>query len=313
MATAHDTHGQLETQLLGVHGTRSQLEAQLAEAGDRQARLESQLATAQASRAHLEASLADAGNSHGQLETRLADARDAHAHELARLERELAAAHDAHDQAQAELGTVAARHGETETALTDAAGRAADLQAALDTLHADRDALQARYDDLAAKPEPQPDYSEHNARINDLQFELIKWQAAYQDAQTRLETAQDTIRNAPPPAPTVDIAALTSRLEQLQNTLNLSHEQQAQLQRRVADMNAALAHAQRFETVGRLTTDVAADFAQMLNVINSALETMSRTPDSPDNVRRLSEAALAAGKRGERLTRQLQAFHTEDY
>jgi hypothetical protein len=78
-------------------------------------------------------------------------------------------------------------------------------------------------------------------------------------------------------------------------------------------MNKALAHAQRFETVGRLTTDVAADFAQMLNVINNALETMSRTPESPENVRRLSEAALAAGKRGERLTRQLQAFHTEDY
>ncbi len=253
--------------------------------------------------------MADVGDSHGQLQARLAAALDAQS----RLEAELAAAHDAHGHAQAELGAVAARHGETETALTDAAGRAAQLQAALDALRADREALQARYDDLAARPEPQPDYSEHNTKIAGLQFELLKWQAAYQDAQTRLEAAQEAINNTPPPAPTVDISALTSRLEQLQNTVNLSHEQQAQLQQRLTEMNAALAHAQRFETVGRLTTDVAADFAQMLNVINGALETMSRTPDSPDSVRRLSEAALAAGKRGERLTRQLQAFHTEDY
>ncbi len=284
-----------------------------------------------------------------ELETQMAGAHDTRAH----LEAQLAAAHQAHGHVEAALGTATARHSETQAALTDAAERAADLQAAVEELRSDRDALQARYDDLAAtpapqpdysghdakidelqsamaaltadrdalkarydelaaKPEPQPDYSEHNAKINGLQFELVKWQAAYHDAQARLEAAQETFNNTPPP-PTVDIDALTSRLEQLQNTVNLSHEQQAQLQQRLNEMNAALTHAQRFETVGRLTTDVAADFAQMLGVINGALETMSRTPDSPDSVRRLSEAALAAGKRGERLTRQLQAFHTEDY
>ena len=243
-----------------------------------------------------------------ELEARLAGVQDDHAH----LQAQLAAAHDAQTQVETALSAVTTRHSETQTALTDAAGRAADLQSALDDLKADREALLARYDDLAATPAPQPDYSEHNTKIAGLQFELVKWQAAYHDAQARLEAAQETLNNAPPP-PTVDIDALTSRLEQLQNTVNLSHEQQAQLQQRLNEMNAALSHAQRFETVGRLTTDVAADFAQMLAVINSALETMSRTPDSPDNVRRLSEAALAAGKRGERLTRQLQAFHTEDY
>ena len=242
------------------------------------------------------------------LEAQLAAAQGARAD----LETQLAATHQAHELAEAALDTAATRHGETQTALADAAGRASELQAALDELKADRDALKARYEELAATPAPQPDYSEHNTRISSLQFELLKWQAAYHDAQARLEAAQQTIADAPK-APTVDIDALTSRLEQLQNTVNLSHEQQAQLQQRVNEMNAALAHAQRFETVGRLTTDVAADFAQMLGVINNALETMSRTPDSPENVRRLSEAALAAGKRGERLTRQLQAFHTEEY
>lgn len=256
------------------------------------------------------------------LETQLAQAREAGTRlELqllslnaarAQLETQLAQAREAGERAKADLDTLGGRHAETEAALAAAAGRAADLQSALDELKADRDALQARYDELAAKPAPQPDYSEHDARIDALQFELAKWQAAYHDAHARLEAAQAMISNTPK-APTVDIDALTSRLEQLQNTVNLSHAQQAQLQQRLNEMNTALAHAQRFETVGRLTTDVAADFAQMLNVINSALETMSRTPDSPDSVRRLSEAALAAGKRGERLTRQLQAFQSEDY
>lgn len=323
LAGAQDTHATLQSQLAAATEAQAQLEGQLISATDAHAGLQGQLTSAVATRAELEAQLSglhavhtrvetqltDAGQTRAQLESQLDEARQAQA----RLEAQLADAQAAHDHSEAALETVTARHDETQAALGDAAGRASDLQAALDELKADRDALQAHYDELAAKPEPQPDYSAHDARIDTLQFELVKWQAAYNDALARLEAAHETIKNTPPPAPTVDISALTSRLEQLQNTVDLSHEQQAVLQQRVAEMNAALAHAQRFETVGRLTTDVAADFAQMLNVINSALETMSRTPESPENVRRLSEAALAAGKRGERLTRQLQAFHTEDY
>lgn len=323
LAGAHDDHAALQSQLSAADEARAQLEGQLMSATDAHAGLQAQLATAADARSQLEGQLSglhavhtrvetqltNAGRTHAELESQLAEARDTQA----RLETQLAEAHTAHEHSEAALETVTARHGETQAALTDAAGRASDLQAAFDELKADRDALQAHYDELAAKPEPTPDYSQHDARIDTLQFELVKWQAAYNDALARLEAANETIKNTPPPAPTVDISALTSRLEQLQNTVDLSHEQQAVLQQRVAEMNAALAHAQRFETVGRLTTDVAADFAQMLNVINNALETMSRTPESPENVRRLSEAALAAGKRGERLTRQLQAFHTEDY
>ena len=323
LAGAHDTHTALQSQLSAAEEARAQLEGQLMSAADSQAGLQAQLTTAADTRRELEtqltglhavhtrveSQLSDTDQARSQLESQLAEARDAQA----RLEAQLAEAHSAHDQSEASLETVTARHTETQAALTDAAGRASDLQAALDELKADRDALLAQYDELAAKPEPQPDYSEHDARIDALQFELTKWQAAYNDALARLEAANETIKNTPPPAPTVDISALTSRLEQLQNTVDQSHEQQAVLQQRINEMNAALTHAQRFETVGRLTTDVAADFAQMLSVINNALETMSRTPDSAENVRRLSEAALAAGKRGERLTRQLQAFHTEDY
>jgi PAS domain S-box-containing protein len=70
----------------------------------------------------------------------------------------------------------------------------------------------------------------------------------------------------------------------------------------------ALAQAQRLETVGRLTGGVAHDFNNLLTVVIGALDMILRQADKPDRVRRLGEAALAAGRRGERLTRQLLAF-----
>jgi signal transduction histidine kinase/CheY-like chemotaxis protein len=71
---------------------------------------------------------------------------------------------------------------------------------------------------------------------------------------------------------------------------------------------AALAQAQRLETVGRLTGGVAHDFNNLLTVIIGALDMILRQAEKPDRVRRLGEAALTAGRRGERLTRQLLAF-----
>ena len=71
---------------------------------------------------------------------------------------------------------------------------------------------------------------------------------------------------------------------------------------------AALAQAQRLETVGRLTGGVAHDFNNLLTVVIGALDMILRQSDKPERVRRLGEAALAASKRGEKLTRQLLAF-----
>jgi signal transduction histidine kinase len=101
--------------------------------------------------------------------------------------------------------------------------------------------------------------------------------------------------------------------DELNTALNSSQTQMAGMQVRIDQMNAALSNAQRFETVGRLTGDVAQDFAQMLQVVNGALDVMARTTESPESVRRLAEAALIAGRRGERLTRQLQAFQSEEF
>jgi signal transduction histidine kinase len=71
---------------------------------------------------------------------------------------------------------------------------------------------------------------------------------------------------------------------------------------------AALAQAQRLETVGRLTGGVAHDFNNLLTVVIGALDMMLRQAERPDRVRKLGEAALTASRRGERLTRQLLAF-----
>ncbi len=105
--------------------------------------------------------------------------------------------------------------------------------------------------------------------------------------------------------------ALKNRLEQLQ-AMAVQASDPAHMQKRIDDLSAALIAARQYETVGRMTHDVAQDFAEMLGVINNALEVMARQSDNPESVRRLSEAALTAGKRGERLTRQLQALQSEE-
>lgn len=73
-----------------------------------------------------------------------------------------------------------------------------------------------------------------------------------------------------------------------------------------------LTAARRMESVGRLTGGVAHDFTAMLGVITSALDMMMRQADEPERVRRLGAAALAAGQRGERLTRNLTAFSRDE-
>ena len=75
-----------------------------------------------------------------------------------------------------------------------------------------------------------------------------------------------------------------------------------------AAAEAALAQAQRLETVGRLTGGMAHDFNNLLTVIVGGLDMILRQPEDLARVKRLGEAALAAGQRGERLTRQLLAF-----
>lgn len=83
---------------------------------------------------------------------------------------------------------------------------------------------------------------------------------------------------------------------------------QAAARQAEADARAEVEGARRMESVGRLTGGVAQDFNALLAVMTSALDLMLKQADDPQRVRRLGEAALAAGQRGEALTRRLTAF-----
>lgn len=89
----------------------------------------------------------------------------------------------------------------------------------------------------------------------------------------------------------------------------------AEAQTAQAAAREAQAHAERelqggrrMESVGRLTGGLAHDFNALLGVMTGALDMMLRQADDPARVRRLGQAALAAGQRGEALTRRLTAF-----
>ncbi len=74
-----------------------------------------------------------------------------------------------------------------------------------------------------------------------------------------------------------------------------------------AKAEAELVRANRLEAVGRLTGGVAHDFNNLLTVIMGGLDIILRSED-PERRRKIGEAALAAARRGERLTSQLLAF-----
>jgi len=78
------------------------------------------------------------------------------------------------------------------------------------------------------------------------------------------------------------------------------------------DAEAELAGGRRMESVGRLTGGLAHDFNALLGVMTGALDMMLRQADDPARVRRIGQAALAAGQRGEILTRRLTAFSQGD-
>ena len=78
------------------------------------------------------------------------------------------------------------------------------------------------------------------------------------------------------------------------------------------DAEAELAGGRRMENVGRLTGGLAHDFNALLGVMTGALDMMLRQADDPARVRRIGQAALAAGQRGEILTRRLTALSQGD-
>lgn len=105
-----------------------------------------------------------------------------------------------------------------------------------------------------------------------------------------------------------DITEIVEARSDLQAAVALrTRELEESLEER-ARTEAALAQAHRLETIGRLTGGVAHDFNNLLTVIIGGLDMILKRPADTERVNRLAEAALSAGRRGERLTRQLLAF-----
>lgn len=71
---------------------------------------------------------------------------------------------------------------------------------------------------------------------------------------------------------------------------------------------AALLQSQKLEAIGQLTGGVAHDFNNLLTVIIGALDVVERHPDDERRREKMIGAALAAAKRGEKLTQHLLAF-----
>lgn len=96
--------------------------------------------------------------------------------------------------------------------------------------------------------------------------------------------------------------------EDLRRLNELLEERVAAALAEKAQAQAALLHRQRLESLGHLTGGVAHDFNNLLTVVIGALDIILRHPEHGERRARLGEAALAAAKRGQRLTAQLLAF-----
>lgn len=123
-------------------------------------------------------------------------------------------------------------------------------------------------------------------------------------------------RAGPEAEPAVEAPAVLAPVEDLRPELEAlrarAEAAEADAERARAEANAELEAARRLEGVGRLTGGVSQDFHALLGVMTSALDMMVSQADEPDRVRRLGRAALAAGQRGETLTRRLAAFADGD-
>lgn len=105
-----------------------------------------------------------------------------------------------------------------------------------------------------------------------------------------------------------DITDAKRAEENLTNINELLSERAASAVAERDAAQAALLQAQKLEAIGQLTGGVAHDFNNLLTVVIGALDVVSRHPHDERRRERMIGAALAAAKRGEKLTQHLLAF-----
>ncbi|QTC90657.1 PAS domain-containing sensor histidine kinase [Brevundimonas goettingensis] len=123
--------------------------------------------------------------------------------------------------------------------------------------------------------------------------------------------------------PTVEPASDSAELDALRRERDAALRQaeaaraEAETAMAEADRIEARARAEednvrRLEGIGRVTGGMAQDFNALLGVMTSALDMMLKQAEDPAKVRRLGQAALAAGQRGEAMTARLSALSMDD-
>jgi signal transduction histidine kinase len=83
--------------------------------------------------------------------------------------------------------------------------------------------------------------------------------------------------------------------------------------RELAQSRQQLAVSQRLEAMGQLTGGVAHDFNNLLTIVASSIEMIGRVRADAARVDRLSEVAMRAVSRGQRLTQTLLTFARRDF
>jgi PAS domain S-box-containing protein len=132
-------------------------------------------------------------------------------------------------------------------------------------------------------------------------------------AEAETSAAKDGVApETPDQTPVAELEAARSQAEAALAAAEVARTEAAEARRAAEQAELQLQGGRRMENVGRLTGGVAHDFAALLGVMTGALDMMLRQADDPARVRRLGQAALAAGQRGEALTRRLTAFAQGD-
>ena len=163
--------------------------------------------------------------------------------------------------------------------------------------------IEAPVVEIAAPVSPEADDAALDARIESEVAARTEARARELAAEAEARAEQSTV------ALTAERDAAAARAEQ---ALADAERARAVAREIEADAEARLAGGRRMENVGRLTGGLAHDFNALLGVMTSALDMMLRQADDPARVRRLGQAALAAGNRGETMVRRLTAFSQGD-